>query len=442
MERIKVSEDEIISSFKEELKRDNGPGEKVKKLYGNLAVPSHVHGYSLAIQYMTHWFESKFDKNFFKGGIYIDGKHVLDDYKRFSTKNIVKGVNPRARIEPTIQLDYDREFIDNYQGPPSIYFKKSPYNESFFKDYDRDMFLGLNMRALRMDFNIKVRVNTKSQQLDIANKMELAFRVGSTQSELISSDFHIPKTIILNIAERAGFEVENGEVINIISFLEYLNSHSDLPFLFKIRAINQKPEFFIRLSMLYTHIAVRDKLQIDDGERDGKLDFNFHIEMNATLTIPIPHFYVFYSATDLTEEIELQERKDTIAIYSINIYDIPKVDENGWIQAAVTEYATDEGDTEIDLSPLFEGDNVLTRAINHDLLKGISPKHFINIKVFHTSDIAKECEIDMNWETKIAKFKRIQDEEILDIVMYYDRAYINNLDIQLNMYNESRISKN
>ena len=50
----------------------------VKKLYGNLALPSYVHGYSLAIEYMYDWFKSKFPKDFFRGGIYIDGKKLTD----------------------------------------------------------------------------------------------------------------------------------------------------------------------------------------------------------------------------------------------------------------------------------------------------------------------------------------------------------------------------
>jgi hypothetical protein len=270
--------------------------------------------------------------------------------------------------------------------------------------------------------------------------MELDFRIGATQSENISADFHIPKSILLNIADRAGFEIKNNEVVDIIDFLSYLNSHSDLPFLFKIRAINQKPEFFIRLNGLYTHISTKDKLQLDDGERDGKLDTNFHIEMNATLTIPIPHFYSYYSATELTTTIETKERDDAIAIYSVNIFDIPKVDENGWAQAAVTEYVTESGDTEMDLSSIFTGDNILAQAIQHDLTRGISPYHFINIKVYRGADVAKLCEIKMDWDSKIAYFSQPEEEDNLSIVVYYDRNYINNLDIELNKYNQNRIS--
>lgn len=416
------------------------PSEVSKSLYANLALPSYVHGYSLAIQYMYHWFESKFEKGFFKGGIYVDGKHVLDDYKHFS-KNVVKGQNPRARIEPRVQFDYDREAVDTYLAPPDLYLKRSTLNESFFKDYDRSLFLGLEMRALRMDFNFKVRVNTRAQQLDVYNRMQMYFRIGATMHELLSVDFHIPKALILNIALRAGFEVKNGEVQDIISFLQYLNAHSDLPFLFKIRAVNQKPEFFIRISDLYTHISCLDKLQIDDGERDGKLDYNFHVEMNAVLTIPIPSFYSYYSAYELETGIEVVDPvPTTVAIYSINVFDILNVDEHGWARAAITDYATDKGEKEIDLSPIFTGDNILSRTIRHTLAQGVSPYHFINIVIYRGEDAAKLCHFNMDWNTFKAELLTNVDEEILHIAVYYDRNYINELDISLNRYNDQRLA--
>lgn len=425
-----------------ELEATKYPAEKINKLHGNLALPSYVHGYSLAIQYMHDWFESKFEKDFFKGGIYVDGKHVLDDYKNMFSKNIIKGMNPRARMEPTVQFDYDRENLDSYMAPPNLYLRKSKYNQSFFKDYDRDMFLGIVMRALRMDFNFKVRVSTRSEQLDVFNRMEMYFRVGSTMHENVSVDYHVPKAIMINIADRAGFEIRGNEIVDAISFINYLNSHSDLPFLFKMRAINQQPEYFIRLTGLYAHINNIDKLQLDNGERDGKLDFNFHVEMNCTLTIPIPHYYSFYSASDITYKIDLKEMNlNTVALYSINPLEIPKVDENGWAQAAVTSYMTDKGDTEMDLSSIFVGDNILSKTIHHDLVKGLSPAHFINIKVYYNDDRARECPITMDWDKSIAYFTGPMDEEILHIAVYYDREYINTLNIEQEEYWKTRIDK-
>lgn len=418
--------------------------DRVKKLNGNLALPSYVHGYSLAIEYMYNWFKSKFDKDFFRGGIYIDGKNVLDDYKRlneYAMKNIIKGQNPRARMEPRVEFDYDREGIDLYQAPPEVYLRRSKFEDSFFKDYERDMFLGLRPRALRMNVNYKVRLNSRSQQLDTYNRMELYFRNGATQYEYISVDFHVPKYIMLNIAKRAGFEIKNGEVENIIDFIHYLNQHSDIPFLFKLRAINQKSEFFIRINDLYAHIAVRDKLQVDDGERDGKLDFNFHVEMAAQLEIPIPHYYSYYSAEPLTSTIAVKEQEEgCVAIYSINLLSIPKIDEHGWGQAAITDYQTDNGDTEIDISPILGGSNSLVKAINHDLTIGLSPDKYINIKVLRDDDVARNVPFKMDWAKKTIIFKNPEPEEVLHIVIYYDRDYINTLETEMNHYNESRIA--
>lgn len=436
-QRFSLSEaKEILGEdyFTQRIRRNSYEKEIVDQLYGNLAVPSYVHGYSLAIEYARDWFQKRFPKNYFVGGIYIDGKHVLDDYKRlndYNQKNIVKGQNPRARIEPSLEFDYDREGVDLYQAPPEIFLKRSKMQDSFFKDYDNCLFLGMNMRAMRMNFNYKVRVNTKSQQLDIANRMELYFRVGATQAEDVSVDFHVPKHVMIFIAKQAAFEVDdNQNVVDPISFVEYLNAHSDLPFLFKLRAINQHPEYFIRIPNLYCHTAVKDKLQIDSGERDGKLDSNFHVEMNSVLTMPIPHFYTLYTAVDPMENFPIKREEDEIAIYSINIFDIPKVDEHGWTQAAFTEYITDKGDTEMDLSSLFTGDNVLAKTVEHDLVLGVSPYHFINIKVYRDDDKYKELKIDMNWETKVATFvDGPMDEEHLQIAIYYDRKYMNELTI-------------
>lgn len=433
-----------ISKIKSVMVPDKYGFDRVKKLHGNLVLPSYVHGYSLGIEYMHNWFRKGFDKDYFKGGIYIEGKHVLDDYTRlnnYSMRNIVKGQNPRARIGVEVDHDYDREGLDLYQAPPEVFLKRSKFQDAFFKDYERDMFLGFMPRGIRMNFNFKVRVNTKSQQLDVFNSMELNFRNGATQHEYLSADFHVPKHIMLYIANKAGFEIIDEEVVDIIEFIQYLNAHSDIPFLYKLRAINQQCEFFIRVNNLYTHIAVRDKLSVDNGERDGKLDYNFHVEMTAILEMPIPHYYAFYSPEPLQESVIVTESANTcVAIYSMNLLDIPLFDEHGWNHITTTDYSTDVGDTEMDLSPIFGGDNSLARAINHDLTLGISPAKYINIKVYHDEDIARDVPIKMDWKRKTAVFlEPISREEILHIAMYYDKQYINELDIELRNLKENRI---
>lgn len=418
--------------------------EVMKHLIGNLALPSYIHSYALAIQYMYNWFESKFEKDFFRGGIYIDGKNVLDDYKRlneYSRRNIVKGQNPRARMEPDIRHEYDREGIDLYQAPPEVFLRRSQYQDAFFRDYERNIFLTYVPRGLRMDVNFRVRLNSKSQQEDTFNKMELNFQVGATHSEYISVDYHVPKGIMLDIAKKAGFEVNDGEVIKIKEFLEYLNNHSDLTFLFKLRGINLKAEFFIRQPDVYTHIAIPEKLDVDKGERDGKLDFNFHIGMNTVLTMPMPHYFAYYSAADLSKGIDIHENfEGCVALYSINNYRIPKTDDHGWNQVCVTDYVTDEGDEDIDLSSIIYGDNAFTRAIKHDYTAGVSPSHFINIVLIRDWDSTKLINFHIDWENmKIIFDEPAPREEMIHIVIYFDRGYLNELEEAAHHMNHNRL---
>lgn len=445
MGRVPIS---IQQASKIVLPKDSYHQTVVDKVHGNLVLPSYVHGYSLAIEYITNWFRSKFPKDYFVGGVYIDGKNVLDDYKRlndFLQKAITKGQNPRARIEPRVQYDYDRDNVDFYMAPPELYLKRSRMQQAFFKDYDRNLFLGMEPRALRMDFNFKVRVNSRAQQQDIYSRMELYFRVGATQRDMISADFHVPSQIMLDIAEKAGFKVKNECVVDVIEFVQYLNRHSEMPFLFKLRAINQRPEFFIRMNNLYTHIAIKDKLQLDDGERDGKLDFNFHVEMNAVLTIPIPHYYAYYTEKDLMGSIPATApQKYEVPIYSINLFDIPKVDEHGWAIAASVDYITDTGDTELDVSHVFSNENsTTTRLIKHELLNGISPSRFINVHIYRDDDVNKELFYEkVDWKNMKIIFREPESERVMHVAFYTDREFINTLDIELNKYRSNRTEVN
>jgi hypothetical protein len=271
MGRISVNVSDIINSQNDDKKRyAELPRDFFAyrpKLYKSLAMPSYVHGYSLAIEYMREWFINKFPEDFFKC-IHINGKHVLDDWKHFNNLN-TKREKPMLAIVPTVDYDFDRDMLDLYGADQDMFLKRSNYQQSFLKDYDKEVFLAMQTRALRMNFGFKIRVATRSQQLDLFNRMEIWFRIGATQEDIISADFHVPYDIMLNIAKDLHYNIDeqNKTIVNITEFVSYLNAHSELPFIYKMRAINQKPEFFIRIKNLYLHLSTKDKLQMDDGER-------------------------------------------------------------------------------------------------------------------------------------------------------------------------------
>lgn len=415
---------------------------KVKRLYSNLFVPSCTHGYSLAIEFMRSWFLKKFPKDYFKT-VYINGKHVLDDYKYFN-RNIVKRDKPMVAIVPNIDYEFDREYVDMYVADPKIFLKRSNYQQSFFRDDERSRYLGMNMRALKMNFAFKIRVSTRAQQLDLFRAMELAFRIGATQEEYLSADFLIPKDIIISIAKASGFKVtEDGRIVDVLEFLSYFNSHSDLPIMFKLRAINQKPEFFIRVKDLYTHLSLTDRLTLDDGEREGQLDTNFHIEMGVQLTIPVPHFFVYYDCEALTGSITVEEDLTPVKVglYSFTDFEIPEKNELGWGQIALHSYLCDKGEKFVDMSEVFSGSTNLDIVMKDSLKRFISPKSFIDIQVFRHDDRAMKVKTEMDYETRKLMILEEVDEEAVTIAIYADRQHINETIISLNEYGKSRITQ-
>lgn len=433
------------------------------KLYKSLYLPSYVHGYSLAIEYMRDWFVNNFPENYFKT-IFINGKHVLDDWKHWNNYNIKKE-KPMLAIIPTVNVDWDRENVDLYLGSKDIMLRRSNFQDSFIKDYKNMIFLYMQMRQMEMTFSFRVRVESRAQQLDLMNKMELWFRCGSTQQDHLSADIHIPYEIMLNIAKDTHFEIEDVPVgatgklsmkmiKDIPAFVNYLNSHSSAPITFKIRGVNQKPEFFVRARDLYTHIAVRDKIRIDDGERDGKLDTNFHLEMEAILRMPIPHFYAYMNQKPLDEIITISEKKPVEALYSIEPNRFPPENQMGWKCIAVTTYCCDKGDTYIDLREIFDNaamqyattaagaEYPVTKVMKRNMKLGLSPEAFIDVVALNEEERGHQLMYHLDYH----HLNIIIDEEItyqrqIDIGIYADMAYINSELITMNNYDNTRINK-
>lgn len=392
-------------------------------LDASLCVPSSVHGYSLAVEYMRDWFLEKFDPGYFQT-IFINGKHILDDYKRFSIGEIVKKRKPAVAITPIINFDYDRGNQDMYMGGRQMLIGKFNHEKSFFRDWENNIFLGLNLRELEVGFNYKVRVSTRAQQIDLLRHMEMSFRVGLTQYEYINVDFHIPMEIILNVANHAGFEVDKDDnIVDIIGFVNYVNSRSEFPVVYKLRTINGNNEFFIRVPNVFAHIAAAEKLQVDDGEREGALDNNFHVDMNCTLRIMVPHYYVYKSAQKITKFIPTMD-SNVFGMYTIKIFDIPEINDRKWNKYIVTGYEFNKNDLNkkdihIDISPLFN--KQMMKVIENHIKMDISPSSFLDLVLYNYS-VDSECSID--W----VNMHLIIPEAIsgrIHIVIYIDSEYYN-----------------
>lgn len=411
-------------------------------LHENISIPSRVHVYSLGVEYMRDWFfrKGRYEDNFFKT-VYVNGKHIFDDFRRFNRTQLTKIEKPALAIIPNVDYEYNREFVDLRLGGFDVLTRRSRYGRTpIIQDIDHNFFLSMVMDLVKMNFTFKIRIGTKPLQDELFNHMNFAYRIGSTQKEFVSYDFHLPYEAMLNMAAHTGFEImypsekDKGKikpkVKNISGFLSYLNSYSMYPISYKMRTLTGNPEFFIRMPDVCTHISCLDPLERDDGEREEQLDNNFHIEMRAVLTIPAPQQYFFYSSERLEEQFKL--KNEIAGLYSIRSLVPPPKDENGWAEYISTEYVDETNKIEeINLTELLEGSD-LYKVILNSIQMGISPSIFMNIKIFNAYH---EKDFVMDWESLTMKFpdpKMIYDYSQLSV--YIDKEYVNN---QLLIINQS-----
>lgn len=404
------------------------PIDKVK-LHKNISIPSEIHSYSLAIEYMKRWilegFEENFGEDYFKT-VYINGKHVLDDYRRFNKQELIKVEKPAVAITPTLNDSYNRDMIDLRSGGSKILARRSHILEdTIIRDYEHNYFLAMEMKQIEMAFNFRIRVSSRAQQIDIMNFMRYKFRVGETQSKYVSYDFHIPNEIIFNMANHSGYNIikddkGNYKVEDAVGFLSYLNAHSALPIIYKLRTINGNSEFFMRMPNQYTHIDNTDELTKDDGEREGQMDNNFHVEMNSILKIPTPSIYYYYSSDNINKVYSKREK--FAGLYEISLLAPPDRNDKGWEQYLITEYSEETKHIDIiEFSELFTNQEIMS-VIKHSISIGVSPSLFIDI-VFYNDK--KPQDIRINWETFELILNKDMKQEISVLAIYVDLGYVN-----------------
>lgn len=407
------------------------------RLNSDISVPSTIHGYSLGVEYMKKWFLDKFDDSYFKT-VFVDGKSVFDDYRKLSRKELLTVEKPALSIRSVLDVDYNRDFVDMYPGGLTTFARRTcTYDKAFFRDYDANTYLAMHLRLMKINFTFRARVKTRAQQIDLIEFMKIAFKIGSTNTDYVDMDFHVPKEIIFCIAKDAGFEIdERQKVKDVIGFLQYLNSHSGFPFMYKLRTINGNNEFFIKVQHLFLHINTTEQLSFDDGERQGQLDNNFHVEMNCELKIPVPQFYAYY--TDHTVELEKKLKRELLGLYNLSdVYQVPEVNHKRWELLIKTDWVNDEYylDT-IEFDELLKRPD-LEKIIKHNMNIGLSPEIFLDIHLYNNF---KEIPIEIDWENYEIIVKSVLRDKQSTIAIYANREYINEQLLVMDKMYDSRVN--
>lgn len=428
-------------------------GETNDKLNRKISIPSEVHGYSLAVDFMQRWFYSKFNRlmksgdgrEFFKTR-YMNGKNVFDDFKIFNNQDnsvYIKRPKPIVIITPEPNFNDDRRGLKQFSNMlgPDMMINRINHNNYFFLDKSEKIKIVLSMTTLQVQFNFKIKVDSRAKQIDLLRFMQLNFREGDTQSCNIDLDFHIPDDIIYTLADNAGFLDENRAITNNMDLLSYINTHSLLPITYKLRTINGRSEYFIRVPNQYIHIDNTDKITIDNGERMGMLDNNFTIEMNPILTIPIPYLFAYYTVKDIDIDIPTVEFAD-LGLYSFKVMDIPDSNEKGWNSFAHSEVICNtilkENESEsINISSTFT--DIVLKNIEFCKNCHLSPSIFIDFRIFDSN--GNDIKYKIHWENmELEIMGPIPDDKKCLLVIYIDNNYINNNIIKETKIEESRLN--
>lgn len=407
-------------------------------LHKSLSLPSITNNYSIAVEYIQGWFFKKFDNDFFKT-VHLNDKHILDDFRGYSNsiKNL-KTQKPSLSITPVIDLEHDREGLDRYLYSQANYIRKGIFSSCFFKDHTNKIFIDIRMEEMKVDFNFKIRVSTRAQQLDLYKYLVMAFRIGATQHEYLDMDFHVSNDIMIQLAKDAGFVITGGKIENTIDFLNYLNKNSLIPFTYKYRTLNGNSEYFLRIKDCYTHISCLDNLSSDEGEREGMLMNNFTIDMRCTLKIPAPKFYTYYSYEPHNISAIQINDKNKFGLFSINLPVVKHENDKGWKNYICTECYEDDlsKPLSIEFGELIENSD-LHRAIKYHNEVLLSPEIFIDVRLINAN--YEPCKID--WHTLTISTDKQLVEKTSRIVFYVDLSYLSDCIIQINELYKDRYDK-
>jgi hypothetical protein len=319
--------------------------------------------------------------------------------------------------------------------------RRSRFEGVFFNDikHNKGLRLQLIFKSIKMNFVFKIRLDTRGQQLDMMEYIKVKHRAGWSETLTKDMDIHVPKSIISQIAFDNGFELlDGGNPKNPIEVLNYLNTHSLIPFMYKLRCTTGNNEYFIKVPNCTVHIK-SEIPTMDDGERNNSLTSNYNIEFPLEVEMTAPYCYTYYSQKEEHAFITPGNsivNDHTAAIMQASLTIVPTEDMNHWALLTTTEYSVDEVDIgkplDIDFKELFAGTEI-GMVLDYTQRIAISPAVFLNFMMFNNS---KPLKYTMDWGKMIAHIEEGIDVDRTIIGIYVDMRYVNDTIINIKELNK------
>jgi hypothetical protein len=295
---------------------------------------------------------------------------------------------------------------------------------------NKGLYLQLQFKTIKMNFQYKIRVDTRAEEFDTVERIKHKCRAGYTETvDDLLLDIHVPKYIISQIAFDNGIRMyDTGYPVDSFAMLKYLNSHSLVPFIYKLRCSTGNDEYFIKVPGCVAHITT-EMPDYDNGERQNMVDTNYSIDFVISIEMTAPYAYCYYSQQEQCYLCDgnnnLEVPKDICVMTAIRT-ELPTEDGNHWkmITNEPIQYKVDDSDVgtciDIDFKDQFK-DTDLGRVIQYTLDIHINPMIFINFIIMNDG---KELPWDMDWSNMIMHVKEPIENITTVIGIYCDNGYL------------------
>ena len=410
-------------------------------LVSNIILPSQHQSYSICTEFARDWFLEKFKENFFNN-IYVSGKYAYDDFRKFSTidKKLARS-NPQLSIIPEIVSDHNREWIDS-SPEMALAMRRSKIEGSFLNDIEKGIHTQIMFKTILMNFTFRICVDTRAEQLDMLEFIKLNHRAGLTESRFMTLDIHVPRELICQIAYDIGikYDKETLDVLEPVKMLNYLNNHSYIPFIYKMRCSNGHNEFFIKVPNCCAHLKMEMPTK-DDGERSGVITSNFYVEFAIEVQMLAPYTYIYYTQAEQLKILNNRRLIDEgICVMVGKVTEVPKMDEHRWQLYTTTEYLVEQSDLgtelEIDMEEFLNGCDIKD-IIKYTRDTAINPSMFIKCKFVENG---YERDYNITWSDMKCKIIGPCNNLTTVIAIYTDMKYINETVINLKGLKDGRIN--
>lgn len=408
---------------------------RVRHLISSVTLPSQYNSYAVCTEFARDWFLNKFPTNFFNS-VYVDGSKTFDQFRQLSKINQqMKRTNPVLGIAPSINMEFNREFIDMNMEIGG-YLRRSRMEGLIFSDHTPGLglHLAVQFKTIMMTFVYKMRVDTKAQQLDLVEYIKHKHRAGLTENQYIPLDIHVPKKIISQIAYTNNMLSDDFKRIkDPDKMLKYLNSHSMVPFLYKRRNATGTDEFFIRIENCGVHLKCEMPNADESGDRQEHEHMSFMIDFSVEIQMTAPYCYTYYSETEqnIINSTDIVKDETGIILMKAARADFPDCNEVGWNKILTSEYVVENEDllkpVEISFISLLEGE--LMRITEYTKSVALNPSLFIDFIIFNDG---RFCDYDIDWDKYIITVKNKCTHPGFAIAMYVNMSYVNETKIHHN----------